>query len=103
MAYQFNWLYVYGADAGEDVRLLLERYPQKLFSLWEIHDFWMFDEETVVRQRHDHKGHAQDLEEVTDPREAEEYRTARDVALKCSRTIREVLKADRVVARSAKN
>jgi hypothetical protein len=85
LRYEIEWGYLYSAEAGEDILLLVHDQPGEVFGTWPIDDFWLFDDGTdrctCVRMRYDVAGHFLFGELITDPNDVAGRRRVRDVAL----------------------
>jgi hypothetical protein len=85
LRYEIEWGYLYNAEAGEQIMLLVHDRPGQLFGTWPIDDFWLFDDGTTtcacVRMRYDAAGHFLFGQRVTDPAELDACRRARDAAV----------------------
>jgi hypothetical protein len=85
LRYEIEWGYLYNAEAGEEIMLLLHDQPVQLFGTWPIDDFWLFDDGTAtcacVRMHYDAVGRFLFGQLITDPSELDACRRARDVAL----------------------
>jgi len=80
LRYECEWGYVPNVAAGEDVRILdLAERPQPV-GLDIDHDFWLLDDQVVVRMHYDPAGRFTGAEILTET-ELPPYRTARDAAL----------------------
>jgi len=76
--FEFEWSYPYNEQAGEQI-LILETSATDFGDLWRYkHDFWLFDDATVVRLNYDEDGNFLGIEAVDD---AEPYRRVRDLTL----------------------
>jgi uncharacterized protein DUF6879 len=78
LRYECEWGYAYNAQAGEDIRILdlAERPdPGNLVD----HDFWLIDDNKVVRMHYGQTGQYVGAEVMPD-REVYRYRAARDAA-----------------------
>jgi len=80
LRYECEWGYVPNVAAGEDVRILdlAERLLPPSADVG--HDFWLLDDEAVVRMNYDPAGRF-DSGEVMSSAEVPRYRAARDAAL----------------------
>ncbi|MFS8532673.1 DUF6879 family protein [Sphaerobacter thermophilus] len=78
LRYECEWGYAYNARAGEDIRILdLAETPEPTGLV--DHDFWLIDDERVLRMHYDEAGQFVGAEEL--PRDATaRYREARDAA-----------------------
>ncbi len=75
--YEFAWGFAYNVEAGEDIRILdLTDRPR---SDLPDHDFWLFDENTVVKLLYRPDGTQIGRELVTDP-DLDAYLSWRDAA-----------------------
>ena len=75
--YEFAWGFVYNVEAGEDIRVLdLTGRPGPGLP---DHDFWLFDEQTVVKMLYRPDGTQIGRELVTDP-DLDAYLSYRDAA-----------------------
>jgi hypothetical protein len=81
LRFEIEWGYLYSAEAGEDVLLLVHDQPARLFGGWPVHDFWVFDDRTCVRMHYDEGGRFRFGERVDDRAAVEAYGRARAVAL----------------------
>ncbi|MCD0450445.1 hypothetical protein LO762_14780 [Actinocorallia sp. API 0066] len=78
LKYEFEWGYAFNVRSGEDIRILdLTGKPNPGLP---DHDFWMFDEESVVRMLYRPDGTQIGRELIGKP-DIEMYRRYRDVAL----------------------
>jgi hypothetical protein len=75
--FEFAWSYPYNEGAGEQI-FVMEHGPTALEPLRNLHDFWLFDDATVVRLIYDDDGKFVGLESVEN---AELYCRIRDLAL----------------------
>jgi len=95
LRYEIEWGYLYNAEAGEQIMLLVHDHPSQLFGTWPINDFWLFDDGTAtcacVRMRYDAEGHFLFGQRVTDPAELDVCRWARDVAVAHAVTLQRYL------------
>jgi hypothetical protein len=80
LRYECEWGYLPNVAAGEDVRILdLAERPRP--ALLEVdHDFWLLDDQVIVRMHYD-QCHRFDGAEVLADSELSRYRAARDAAL----------------------
>ncbi|MEV0399813.1 DUF6879 family protein [Actinoallomurus sp. NPDC050550] len=78
LRYEFEWGYAFNVQAGEDIRIL-DVTGRQVAGLPD-HDFWMFDEETVVRMLYREDGTQVGRDLVENP-DIEEYKRYRDIAL----------------------
>lgn len=75
--YEFSWGFVYNVEAGEDIRVLdVTDQPGPVLP---GHDFWLFDEVTVVKLLYRPDGTQIGRELVEDP-DLDAYRSWRDAA-----------------------
>jgi hypothetical protein len=81
LRFEIDWGYLYSAEAGEEIGLLVHDQPSQLFGEWPVHDFWVFDDRTCVRMRYDDDGRFLFGELVNDHAAVEAYRRAQAVAL----------------------
>jgi hypothetical protein len=75
--YEFEWGFVYNVEAGEDIRVL--DMTGQASPVLPDHDFWMFDETTVVRMLYRDDGTLAGRELVDSP-DLDVYRGWRDAA-----------------------
>ena len=73
--YEFEWGFVYNVEAGEDIRIL--DMTGRASPVLPDHDFWMFDETTVVRMLYRDDG-TQVGRELVDSPDLDAYRGWRD-------------------------
>ncbi|MCP2335791.1 DUF6879 family protein [Actinomadura rupiterrae] len=79
LRYEFEWGYAFNVRAGEDIRILdVTGEPDPGLP---DHDFWMFDEATVVRMLYRPDG-TQIGRELVERPDIDAYRRYRDLALK---------------------
>jgi Family of unknown function (DUF6879) len=78
LRYEFEWGYAFNVQEGEDVRVLdiTDKGTQSL----PDHDFWFFDETTVVKMLYRPDGTQIGRELVENP-DLDEYKEYRDIAL----------------------
>jgi hypothetical protein len=81
LRFEIDWGYLYSAEAGEEIGLLVHDQPGHLFGEWPVHDFWVFDDRTYVRMRYDEDGRFLYGERVDDRAAVEAYRRVQAVAL----------------------
>jgi len=81
LRFEIDWGYLYSAEAGEEIGLLMHDQPDRLFGEWPLHDFWVFDDHTYVRMRYDDDGRFLFGELVDDHAAVEAYRRVQAVAL----------------------
>ena len=55
LRFELEWAYPFSAHAGESIRLLTEAAPAAIRAM-ASEDFWMFDDELVIRMRYDSEG-----------------------------------------------
>jgi hypothetical protein len=76
--FEFEWSYPYNEQAGEQI-FVMDTGPGAFGDLWRYeHDYWLFDDATVVRLNYDDDGKFLGVERVAD---AEPYRRVRDLTL----------------------
>lgn len=75
--YEFSWGFVYNVEAGEDIRVL-DRTDQSGPELPD-HDFWLFDDTTVVKLLYRPDG-TQIVRELLEHPDLDAYLRWRDVA-----------------------
>jgi Family of unknown function (DUF6879) len=75
--YEFEWGFIYNVAAGEDIRVL--DLTDRLRPELPDHDFWLFDEATVVRMLYRPDGTQIGRELVQDP-DLDAYRCYRNAA-----------------------
>ncbi|TDD62435.1 DUF6879 family protein [Actinomadura rubrisoli] len=76
LRFEIGWGYPGSIDAGEDVRIL-DLTHNEVPGLPD-HDFWLFDDETVIRMHYSPEGEFLGADRVP---EVEPYRTYRDLAM----------------------
>lgn len=76
MKFEIDWCYLYSAEAGEKISVLLPEAPADLRAE-AIQDFWMFDDEQVVLLHYDDEGRFSGAEQV-DAGKVPAYRALRD-------------------------
>ena len=81
LRFEIEWGYLYSAEAGEEILLLVHDQPGQLFGIWPIHDFWVFDDRTYVRMHYDESGRFLFGERIDDPAAVDAYRRIQAVAL----------------------
>jgi hypothetical protein len=95
LRYEIEWGYLYNAEAGEDILLLVHDQPAEVSGTWPLDDFWLFDDGTAtcacVRMRYDEVGHFLFGELITDPSEVDACRRVRDAALAHAVTLQQYL------------
>ncbi|MEV6859813.1 DUF6879 family protein [Streptosporangium subroseum] len=77
--YEFEWAYVFNVRAGEDIRIL-DLSEAENPGLPERHDFWIFDDSTVVHMRYEEDGVQIDRVHLDDP-DLDQYRHWKEIAL----------------------
>jgi Family of unknown function (DUF6879) len=82
LKYQIEWGYTQNAAAGDEIGILQDADPKRHFQGLPYEDFWLFDDTTVVRVHYDGAGHFLGATKVTEPKEVEPYKKARDIAVK---------------------
>jgi hypothetical protein len=85
LRFEIEWGYLYNAEAGEQIMLLVHDHPGQLFGTWPINDFWLFDDGAAtcacVRMHYDPEGRFLFGQRVTDPADLAACRRARDIAM----------------------
>lgn len=80
LRYECEWGYLPNVSAGEDVRILDLAERTRPVALDIDHDFWLLDDQVVVRMHYDERGQFLGAE-VLDGAELSRYRAAKDAAL----------------------
>jgi hypothetical protein len=80
LRYECEWGYVPNVAAGEDVRILDLAEQPRPAGLDIDHDFWLLDDQAVVRMHYDPAGRFTGAEILTEA-DLPRYRAARDAAL----------------------
>ena len=81
LRFEIEWGYLYSAEAGEEILLLVHDQPGQVFGAWPVHDFWVFDDRTYVRMHYDESGRFLFGERIDDPVAVAAYRRVQAGAL----------------------
>ena len=80
LRYECEWGYLPNVAVGEDVRILDLAERSRPAALDIDHDFWLLDDQVIVRMHYDERGRFLGAE-VLDGTELSRYRAAKDAAL----------------------
>lgn len=83
LRYECEWGYLPNVAAGEDVRILDQAERPHPAALDVDHDFWLLDDQVIVRMHYDEHGRFLGAE-VLDGTELPRYRATRDTALEAA-------------------
>ena len=84
LKYEIDWAYVLTSAHGNNVGLIESADPSSAFEGLPYEDFWLFDDELVLKMHYDDEGHFLGATKITEPARVAEYRKARDVALRAA-------------------
>ena len=79
--YEIEWGYIYGADAGEQIRVVL---PGTALPDFGGNDFWLFDDTRAFVMNYGPTGEFLGSQQINEERTVKKLRDARSDLLKCS-------------------